>query len=462
MTTRNIRSACIGHGTHHLLEDIADRYDTVQAMEHTPYDVVVLDLPQNQEAQALCDLRRRPAYSHALIYGVRANNGLCQALGDGPLPETHDQFSLEVRTWQERFDDIRQALPNASLEFQVLSWLWTGPERKLYSHASPSSPLLYTYPVLDILAQDNADPYWTLDFMAQQGWLQAQALVDRIRRCTKCGSGHLNYIDVCPDCKSLAIERRPSLHCFVCGHVGAQETFLKDGAMFCPNCFTRLRHIGSDYDRPMENYTCRSCDAFFVDADIQVRCLDCSTSQRPDELRVQPVNTYVLTDAGRMRCRRGVGDTLDLDAQFDFQGLMHMEMFRHALNWLLDIERRYQRPTFSLIGLRMVNLRQTLAAMGERQGYALLDALIARLVEIIRETDRCARSSEDTLWLLMPETNREGAQQALRRLGTLTDLFTQAGVQIEVRRTLFCAESDIQPDDDARLLLGRLSGALHD
>jgi tRNA A58 N-methylase Trm61 len=53
MTTRNIRSACIGHGTHHLLEDIADRYDTVQAMEHTPYDVVVLDLPQNQEAQAL-------------------------------------------------------------------------------------------------------------------------------------------------------------------------------------------------------------------------------------------------------------------------------------------------------------------------------------------------------------------------------------------------------------------------
>nr|WP_309294963.1 hypothetical protein [Aeromonas caviae] len=30
--------------------------------------------------------------------------------------------------------------------------------------------------------------------------------------------------------------------------------------LLCPNCFSRLRHIGSDYDRPLENYRCR-CDA---------------------------------------------------------------------------------------------------------------------------------------------------------------------------------------------------------
>lgn len=296
--------------------------------------------------------------------------------------------------------------------------------------------------------------------MSQQGWIEPETLVDRIRRCTKCGSGHLNYIDICPECSSLAIQRRPSLHCFVCGHVGSQETFLKDGGMFCPNCMSRLRHIGSDYDRPMENYSCNDCSAFFVDARVQARCLECHTSHEPDALKVQQIHTYRLTEAGRLRCRHGSSDALDLDAHFDFNGLVTMEMFTYTLDWLLDIERRYKKPSFSLVGLRLVNLRQTLQDMGERQGYALLDSVVARLIEIIRETDRCARPTDDILWMLLPETGKHGVQTLLERLTSLGNLFEQAGAKIESRTVVYSAPEDFLPEETAAILLARLAGRL--
>ena len=38
-----------------------------------------------------------------------------------------------------------------------------------------------------------------------------------------------------------------------------RRTFLSSGALACPKCTTRLRHIGADYDRPLENHTCNVC-----------------------------------------------------------------------------------------------------------------------------------------------------------------------------------------------------------
>ncbi|MFD2883408.1 hypothetical protein ACFS4T_13870 [Pseudomonas lini] len=130
--------------------------------------------------------------------------------------------------------------------------------------ATPKSPQHYRYPLLEALADaEQVNPFVWLSLMVQHDWLEEGVLVDRVRLCSDCGSGRLNYIDVCAECQAMDISRQPSLHCFTCGHVGHQESFLKDGLLLCPNCLNRLRHIGSDYDRPLENYRCRSCQAFF-------------------------------------------------------------------------------------------------------------------------------------------------------------------------------------------------------
>ena len=126
-----------------------------------------------------------------------------------------------------------------------------------------------------IAGQSSLSSHSWLQQKQQENLLEAGELLDRLRQCPSCSSSRLNYVDVCPECHALDIVREPSLHCFVCGHVGPQQAFLKGDALVCPNCLSQLRHIGSDYDRPLENYRCRSCGAFFVDAEVDVRCIDC-------------------------------------------------------------------------------------------------------------------------------------------------------------------------------------------
>lgn len=464
MTNGMIRAAKVGAGTYDRLDDIATAFNAVpDLLDRGPHDVIVLDQPASEAAVSLKRLRTHPLYSHALIYVTHVPDKTGCALGDGQVPETREQLTRDFQTWQGRIKEIEPSLKEANLESRALSWLWTGPNRQLRAVRDPSNAELYAYPILEALSTQavEQDFFWVLQFMSQQGWISTGQLTDRVRLCTNCNSGHLNYVDVCPDCHSLSIEREPALHCFVCGHVGPQEKFAQDRGLFCPNCLSQLRHIGSDYDRPIENYRCRDCKAFFIDADVQVRCLDCEHTHSTEQLKVREIFDYHLTDTGRMRCRLGLlGQSIDIDTHFDFQGLLKHEPFMLSIDWLLEIERRYGRPMFSIVGIRLVNFQESLQEMGERQGYALLDAVVARLVKIVRETDRCMRTSEDIIWILLPETGLEGAEIVVKRLKELAELFEQAKADIEIRSTRYSAPENVMADEDANALIGRLTSAL--
>lgn len=464
MVADTVRIARVGAEVYDRLDDISVFFDSVaDLLAAGRHDVVVLDQAADEAEASLLQLRRNPLYSHSLIYLVRGSSEIGRVLSDGQVPDVRDQIFQDVRVWRERFGEIESVLADASLESRILSWLWVGPNRQLSAVRSPGQADLYVYPIIEALKTQTLeqDSFWVVQFLAQQKWTDAGRLIDRVRLCTHCNSGHLNYVDVCPDCQSLSIERQPSLHCFVCGHVGPQEKFTKDRGLFCPNCLSQLRHIGSDYDRPMENYRCRDCQAFFVDATVQVRCLDCGQVHLPEQLRVREIHDYHLTESGRMRCRqRLLGGNFDIEAHFDFQGLLKRESFMLLLGWMLDIDKRYKRSVFSLVGIRMVNLKEVLKRLGERQGYALLDTVVARLTEVIRDSDRCTRTAEDIIWLLLPETDAKGVQRVLERLSGLADALKEADADIQVRIAHYSAPDDARGESDPELLLSRLSSQL--
>jgi GGDEF domain-containing protein len=211
----------------------------------------------------------------------------------------------------------------------------------------------------------------------------------------------------------------------------------------------------------MENYRCRDCQAFFVDAAVQVRCLGCGQIHLPEQLRVREVYDYQLTESGRMRCRQGLGGgKFDIDAHFDFQGLIKREPFMLLLGWMLDIERRYKRAVFSIVGIRLANLKDVLKQMGERRGYALLDSVVGRLAEVIRDSDRCTRTAEDIIWLLLPETDAKGAQSVVERLNVLAEVLNEVDTGIQVRITHYSAPDDIHSEDDPELFLTRQASQL--
>jgi len=407
-------------------------------------------------------LRMDRRYRFSLIYCCQDQDACCVALGDGAPPSDLGALASLWQLWNERFGLFNRGELPERFEARVLAWLWLRPQSAVYAVRSASVAQHYHYPLLEALRDDETPNAFTwLQLMTQQGWLEEAELLDRVRLCVGCGSGRLNYVDVCPECQTLEIARQPSLHCFTCGHVGPQEHFLKDGLLLCPNCLSRLRHIGSDYDRPLENYRCRSCQSFFVDADIEARCLDCGLAHAPDKLRVREVRNYRLAEAGRLRCRQGYGSNAVEANQFSQLNLLTRKAFHELLNWQLQQVRRYKQPAFSLLGLRFVNLAATISELGELRGHALVDGLVEHLQEAVRDTDRCSRVSEEILWIMMPHTDASGVAVVRQRLAHNVERLASEHIgRLQLRQASFTAPDDLLEQEDAALLLARLGGEL--
>ena len=456
------RVAVVGASASSLYGFQVERHADLGTFNDAPaYDVVLLDMPAARAGETLRTLRMNKHYRFALIYCCQDQNPWCDALGDGAPPSDLSTLAPLWRQWRERFGSFKRGMAPERLEEKVLAWLWLRPQHCVQAVRDSSVAQHYRYPLLEALEDgETLNAFAWLRLITQQGWLEEAELLDRVRLCVSCASGRLNYVDVCPECQALEIARQPSLHCFTCGQVGPQEHFLKDGLLMCPNCLSRLRHIGSDYDRPLENYRCRGCQAFFVDAEVEARCLDCGHAHAPDKLRVREVRNYRLAEAGRLRCRQGSSGGIQTD-HFGQLNLLSQKSFHELLNWQLQLVRRYKQPAFSLLGLRFVNLAVTISELGEMRGHALVDGLVERLREAVRDTDRCCRVSEETLWIMMPHTEAQGLEVVRQRLTRgIEHLAGERIGRLQLRLTGFTAPADLLEREDAALLLARLNGDL--
>ena len=343
------------------------------------FDVEVLDGPAEAMGEASLHLRSDRRYHLEIVYISRPGDTWCAALTDGEIPGDGTAIESAWQQWHERKLLFNRGQTPEQLDHTLLCWLWLRPGSTIKQVRAPGDRHIYRYPLVDAIASDQGlSSYGWLQQKRQENLLDAADLIDRIRQCTACSSSRLNYVDVCPECHSIDIVRQPSLHCFVCGHVAPQQDFLKGDALVCPNCLSQLRHIGSDYDRPMENYRCRSCAAFFVDADVDVHCIDCSKVNRPDELRVREIHSFKLSEAGALACRQGLKKNGGMNSYFRQLKLMDRGAFIEALNWQMAIAKRYGKAgntdaISSLLGVRIENIQQVFAAVGEARASAMLE-----------------------------------------------------------------------------------------
>ncbi|MFZ4803666.1 MAG: diguanylate cyclase domain-containing protein [Synechococcus lacustris] len=429
-------------------------------------DVVVLDGSSELLTPALLQLRRHPDYGLSLIFFSGSADRLAEALADGPLPAESSAVIAAWRHWQERLGLFNRGRLPDRFDHSLLCWLWLRPAGLIQPVCDPSNSNFYHYPLVEALAGEGSINVnsW-LQQKRQENLLEAGDLLDRLRHCTACDSNRLNYVDVCPECHGLDIVRQPSLHCFVCGHVAPQQDFLRGDGLICPNCLSHMRHIGSDYDRPLENYRCRSCNAFFEDAEVDVCCIECGQRQSPDELRVREIRPFRLSETGQLSCRQGLGEDSVASQYFRQLKLMAQPGFLAALDWQIAITRRYGKPrgtsVCSVLGMRFDNLKLVLNELGEPGTIAMLDSLMERLQQVIRETDRCMRGREDVLWILLPETPAAGLDILQERLLTGLESIESSGGQKLQLRIVGCGLPDqLEKNEDAPLLLARLMGEL--
>lgn len=362
----------------------------------------------------LLDIRRQPAHAHLPVFvDCELSEGL-RLLSDGVASSLEEAVELasEWRPAASRLPPAAQTPAIALARYLYLRpFAALSPVRDFRAHQA------YRYPLAEALC-DGPHSELLVDSLKEKGWLIQGHLVDRLRKCGGCHSTHLNYVDICPACRSLNIRPASFLHCFSCSHVAPRDRFLSGELLICPSCNARLRHIGVDYNRPLEQMTCLDCQASFSDAVVIAKCLSCDRSEAPDNLPVVSVASYTLSELGRQAARDG------LEMHWH-AGLVagsapaSPDIFLGVADWMISLARRHDAAWFSLLGIRLGYRPAATRLASPDEARERMDAFFHVLREQIRDTDILTRIDEGLVWIGLPHTSKAGAEALLGKLRSL-------------------------------------------
>ena len=421
--------------------------------EATCFVIGTHDAPK--ACKLLKNLRSEPSMALKPVFLLKSLGQLVERLCDGVVDTIEE--ALEKAKPIERLLadlDLSQFTDPESAPYRMLAYLYSRPSASLDPIGEWRNERYYSYPIAEAMMAPS-DGTQTLLGLLERKLLAPVRLVDRLRHCPKCDGVHLNYIDTCPSCGSIEIEQKPFLHCFACGHVGPEERFLSQTGLTCPQCTARLRHIGADYDRPLENFQCNACQHVFIDPKIVARCMHCNTTSAPEDLMPRSVNALQLTEKGRISARTGSVD--DVFTLLDDLNNVDQSYFESIVDWLLSLCRRHKEEQFSLIGIRIQNIIELTDHIGRLRVREVMDEFARRVRELIRSTDLTTRTNQYTLWLLLPKTDYEG-NQVVR--GRILALQSDTGSGLKLATTTFHAPTQMATGEKARLLMARLEGEI--
>lgn len=433
--------------------------DSLSYADDTPIAYLINSEDPLYTHKMLWQLRRHPDHYGTICFVTGALNPFDESLSDGELPEQTALGNVvaEAQQLEGLYKTAQHGLQTH--EQWLMRFLLMRPSYVLKPFHDWSHERRYRYPLLEAFGGKQLDTAAWLNRLVSQRTLQTVELIDRQRECPYCKSAQLSFIDVCPNCSSIDISKQVSLHCFSCGNVAPQDEFTNSGILVCPNCNTRLRHIGSDYDRPLENFRCNSCTHYFIEGDVSCRCAVCQKSMDPADLSLNSIYSWKLSDHGRMAAMHGQAS--DMFEVFDTLNYIPYDLFIHDLNWLLIQAERYKGTNFSLLGLYFTNIPELIAEIGHQEVFQLLEGFSGHIRSLVRKPDLCARTVENTIWLLLPHTDEIGVRGLMSRIETASQLTRQPNDQrLTCKMSHFssCTASVIA--EDAKLLLARLQSEL--
>lgn len=441
-----------------LGSDLAvSEYETIEALDAampSAAAAVVVDLASVPRAEdVLRSLRRSPHHRFRLIWLQGEASEIALALADGAFREVDDP-AARIAECASRLQACAAGRRLQDQDDLLLALLWSHPELTLNAVRDWHAPTLYRYPLLDALLDEGTVEHW-ITSLTHRRLLDSEALIDRVRLCAGCKRAHLSFVDVCPECDALDIRVEPGLHCFSCGHVGPQRRFLSQGMLRCPSCSAVLRHIGEDYDRPLENHVCGSCQHIFMEGAVLARCMGCGQAHKPDQLEALTIHTYRLSETGRLAAR--TGDLGGMYQVFDEINYITPEHFQFFCDWSLELVRRHTDSGFGVVLLRLDRVPELVDRLGHNRATRLVDAFAERLKTLVRATDLMTRTSEDCLWLFLPQTDREGVVALADRLRQLqADAVADTGVR-GLGQVVHEVSDAIPAAEDAAGLMARLT-----
>ena len=412
------------------------------------------ELPPELAEQYIHQVRRSAFWMSPVWFTMASQiTPTLDAVGDGVAVVGEDTLRSALAL-QEQFSTLRLNPAKAQSDEKLLAYLYCRQtETVLKPILDRLSPSLWRYPLVESLSGSSAAASFILiEGLTRRRLLMAKELCDRTHHCPRCGSAQHNFIDVCPHCGSIDIAKASLIHCFICGNVAPQMDFMTADGLVCPNCSTRLRHIGVDYDRPLDQYHCNTCRYNFVDPDVIARCLQCNSKNQPEELEKREVFTYTLAPQGRSALRMGQLD--DNVAVLDVPAFIVPNYFRRVISWALAVQRRHTTFGFGLVSMKVENVAAVENEMGSPQTQMILDELGRRLAELLRESDLVTRTSDEVFWIFLPESSAKGYVERVQSV--VQSMLNATSPPLQMQYSLLQCPEDIAASDDAGSLMAKL------
>jgi GGDEF domain-containing protein len=432
-------------------------FDEFQNSALTPAAFVIKSDYESYIRALLHQIRRTPEYATSLVFTYGNVSDCDQPLSDGPMPSTREALLNRIGDMQKRARAIRAHGDNQTPESLLLEYLWLRPGQVLEPQSDWKHPRRYSYPILEIFDPSDSDPDVYLQKMDREGLLEKVSLKDRQRECDFCGSAHLSFIDVCPNCRSIEIDQHTALHCFTCGLIAPEERFVHGSQRACPKCGAQLRHIGTDYDRPLETCVCASCEHVFVEGEVVARCAICAHSMPPTTLRLHKFYSWRLGAAGRLAAQGNLESMHGQNAAVNRDSLEH---FVASLDWMLKMMQARRDLHFALMGLHLKNRVELENTLGSDNASRLIDAYVERLRELLHEADLMTRADDENILVLIPHFDQKRIAQLHVAIKTLTEQSQQndgIGPLWKIKDISVNAKS--AGNENAESLLSRLKGS---
>jgi hypothetical protein len=278
-----------------------------------------------------------------------------------------------------------------------------------------TAALGYSYPQVQALSELEARD--ALAFLVEQQLLSAE-FVDRVHTCQGCGSGRLNFREICPSCGSANIGLSDLVHHFRCAYIGPVTDFGALSHKTCPKCGHGLHDLGVDYDIPGKVATCHTCGETTQAPETQALCLSCGLASPPELLELVAVNLHKLTPAGEAAALHGLA------------AMLRTQLARETLvlppdvfDLLVDLEQariqRYGKSRSCTVQVRLEpsDLSSRLGASAAKT-YSELAKILS---EMTRTSDAVTVRGEAFFEVYLPETATDGAHVFASRLKARVD-----------------------------------------
>lgn len=361
-------------------------------------------------------------------------------LSDGALPKNPDEILKAARARQE----AAKLAQDTSTEAAILGYLWRLDTRRLSPSVDLGKSEIYSYPILNSLGVQNPGDW--LARAERHGLIELDTVIDRTRNCASCLGAHLNYVDRCPYCDALEIFPEQAIHCFTCGHVAEQGAFHRGERLVCPKCQTALKHIGTDYDRPIERMRCGDCDERFNDAQIKATCLECGAINAQSALGTRTYRSYRIGPGGEtlLRTCRKPTDTVHA-----FGEAVSHEQFLWTLNWLNSLTRTSDgQAVVARIDIRKPQAISDQDLAEEASLHLQMGALLAPS-EVLHDYD------PETILVLLPNDGETRLSVLVKELETISGAQIKGAIELAVEGVALPLP---EITSDGRAWLGRFAG----